>query len=162
MTEPSDTNLAIEFLVEPFVEGTPGPHVDAAVAAFANASIDVDMGPFSTSANAPIEDVANAVAEMIRSSMRQGATSIRIQVGAAPSDLDGIGSLQTALVDMVRATERDIGTSASEWDRSQKQAAVRTLHERGAFLLRGSVDDIAEIMGVSRITIYNYLNAIEN
>jgi len=33
--------------------------------------------------------------------------------------------------------------------------------ERGAFLLRGAVDDIAEIMGVSRITIYNYLNALE-
>jgi predicted transcriptional regulator YheO len=35
------------------------------------------------------------------------------------------------------------------------------LHDRGAFLLRGAVDDIAEIMGVSRITIYNYLNALE-
>lgn len=161
MSKSSEPNLAIEFLVEPFVEGSPGPHVDAAVEAFANASIEVNMGPFSTSASAPIDDVASAVAEMIRSSMSKGATSIRIQVGAAPSDLDGVGSLQNALVDMVRATERDIGISASEWDRAQKQAAVRTLHERGAFLLRGSVDDIAEIMGVSRITIYNYLNAIE-
>ena len=106
--------------------------------------------------------MADAVAELIRSSMREGATSIRIQVGANDADLDGIGSLQNALVDMVRATERDIGTTAGEWDRAQKQAAVRTLHERGAFLLRGSVDDIAEIMGVSRITIYNYLNAIES
>ena len=35
------------------------------------------------------------------------------------------------------------------------------LDERGAFLLRGAVDDIATAMGVSRITIYNYLNAIE-
>jgi predicted transcriptional regulator YheO len=35
------------------------------------------------------------------------------------------------------------------------------LDERGAFLLRGAVDDMARIMGVSRITIYNYLNAID-
>ncbi len=161
MSEPTDKNLAIEFLVEPFVEGAPGPHVTAAVDAFADASIDVDMGPFSTSASGPADDVAEAVAAMIRASMRTGATSIRIQVGAAASDLDGVGSLQNALIDMVRAAERDTGTAANEWDRAQKQAVVRTLHERGAFLLRGSVDDIAEIMGVSRITIYNYLNAID-
>ncbi len=30
----------------------------------------------------------------------------------------------------------------------------------GAFLLRGAVDDIAKIMGVSRITIYNYINTL--
>lgn len=155
-------SLSIEFLVEPFVEGEPGPHVLAGIDAFEKADIDVDLGPFATSATAAIDDMADAVAELIRSSMREGATSIRIQVGANDADLDGIGSLQNALVDMVRATERDIGTTAGEWDRAQKQAAVRTLHERGAFLLRGSVDDIAEIMGVSRITIYNYLNAIES
>jgi len=27
-------------------------------------------------------------------------------------------------------------------------------------LLRGSTDDVAEAMGVSRITIYNYLSAL--
>lgn len=161
MTGQDDSHLAIEFLVEPFVEGVPGPHVTAAVDAFAEHGVEVDMGPFSTSASAPIDDVVDAVAAMIRSSMRQGATSIRIQVGAQPSDLDGIGSLQNALNEMIRAAERDTGTPANKWDRAQKQAVVRTLHERGAFLLRGSVDDIARIMGVSRITVYNYLNAIE-
>ncbi len=43
-----------------------------------------------------------------------------------------------------------------------KQAAVRLLEERGAFLLRGAVEDVAETMGVSRITIYNYLSAISD
>ena len=161
MPKSPDDSVAIEFLVEPFVEGEPGPHVLAGIDAFAQADIDVDLGPFSNSAAASIDDVADAVAEMIRASMREGATSIRIRVGAQDAELGGIGSLQNALVDMVRATERDIGTPADGWDRAQKQAAVRTLHERGAFLLRGSVDDIAEIMGVSRITIYNYLNALD-
>ena len=98
---------------------------------------------------------------MIRSSMKSGATSIRVQVGADTSDLTGVGSLQHALSDLLRATEREVGSTPAEWDRAQKQAAVRILHERGAFLLRGAVDDIADVMGVSRITIYNYLNAIE-
>ncbi len=153
--------VAAEFLVEPFVEANPGPHVDAALEAFAAEGLDVELGPFSSSTEGDVEAVAAAVAEMIRSAMSQGATAIRIQVGSDDADLSGIGSLQNALTDMVGAAERDLQTPASDWDRSQKQAAVRILHERGAFLLRGAVDDMAEIMGVSRITIYNYLNAIE-
>ena len=30
--------------------------------------------------------------------------------------------------------------------------------ERGAFILRRAVEDVADAMGVSRITVYNYLN----
>lgn len=33
------------------------------------------------------------------------------------------------------------------------------LYERGAFLFCGAVEEVADLMGVSRITIYNYLNA---
>ena len=36
---------------------------------------------------------------------------------------------------------------------------VRMLNERGAFLFCGAVEEVADLMGVSRITIYNYLNA---
>jgi predicted transcriptional regulator YheO len=121
----------------------------------------VELGPFSSSSRGPVDDVADAVAAMIRSAMAAGATALRIQIGADPADLDGVGSLQHALEDMIRAAERELDAPATQWDRTQKQAVVRMLHERGAFLLRGAVDDIAEVMGVSRITIYNYLNAIE-
>ena len=38
--------------------------------------------------------------------------------------------------------------------------AVRLLDERGAFILRRAVEEVADAMGVSRITVYNYLNAI--
>ncbi|HAZ33053.1 MAG TPA: transcriptional regulator, partial [Acidimicrobiaceae bacterium] len=44
--------------------------------------------------------------------------------------------------------------------REDKQRAVRLLDERGAFTLRRAVEDLADAMGVSRITVYNYLNAI--
>ena len=44
--------------------------------------------------------------------------------------------------------------------REDKQRAVRLLDERGAFTLRRAVEDVADAMGVSRITVYNYLNAI--
>ena len=35
------------------------------------------------------------------------------------------------------------------------------LGDRGAFELRRSVEAVAEAMGVSRFTIYNYLNAVD-
>ena len=60
----------------------------------------------------------------------------------------------------VRSVEEELGSPLSELTRSQKQAAIRILDERGAFALRKAIEDIADAMGVSRITIYNYLNAI--
>jgi predicted transcriptional regulator YheO len=57
--------------------------------------------------------------------------------------------------------EAQLGSSLSELDRADKQRAVRMLDERGAFQLRKSIEDVGEAMGVSRITIYNYLSAIK-
>ena len=71
-----------------------------------------------------------------------------------------IGSLADALGNLVSRIEEELGGSLPDLDRSGKQIAVRLLDERGAFLLRRSIEDIADMMGVSRITIYNYLNAI--
>ena len=68
--------------------------------------------------------------------------------------------LHGALERLVAAIEREAGAPLSEMSREQKQAAVRHLDEQGAFLLRGAVDDIAHLMGVSRVTLYTYLNAI--
>ncbi|MFM7963760.1 MAG: helix-turn-helix domain-containing protein, partial [Actinomycetota bacterium] len=44
--------------------------------------------------------------------------------------------------------------------RAEKQRAIRLLDERGAFILRRAVEDVADAMGVSRITVYNYLNSL--
>lgn len=69
--------------------------------------------------------------------------------------------LHGALDRMIEAVERDAGAEFALMDRSQKQVAVRMLDEQGAFLLRGAVDRIARSMGVSRVTLYSYLNALE-
>ncbi len=60
----------------------------------------------------------------------------------------------------VRFVESELGAPLSELDREQKLAAIRILDERGAFSLRKAIEDVADAMGVSRITIYNYLNEI--
>jgi predicted transcriptional regulator YheO len=73
-----------------------------------------------------------------------------------------IGSLADALENLVARIEQELGAPLPDLDRTGKQVAVRLLDERGAFLLRRSIEDIAEVMDVSRITIYNYLNAIRS
>jgi predicted transcriptional regulator YheO len=53
----------------------------------------------------------------------------------------------------------EMGAGLEELSREDKQRAVKVLEERGAFNLRGSVEDVADRLGVSRFTVYNYLNA---
>jgi len=55
---------------------------------------------------------------------------------------------------------REFGSPLAELGREDKQRAIRLLDERGAFTLRRAVEDVSDSMGVSRITVYNYLNAI--
>jgi len=90
-----------------------------------------------------------------------------MQTGDIPIVWDGatIGAvrlppLSHTLELLVARVEAEMGSKLADLDRVGKQVAVRRLDEQGAFLLRKSIEYIADVMGVSRITIYNYLNAI--
>ncbi len=63
---------------------------------------------------------------------------------------------------LVLTVEEQLGSPLAELNRADKQRAVRMLDERGAFRLRKSIEDVGEAMGVSRITIYNYLSAMKS
>jgi hypothetical protein len=60
---------------------------------------------------------------------------------------------------MIGTVEAELGAPLAELSREDKQRAVRLLDERGAFQLRKSVEEVADVLGVSRFTVYNYLNA---
>jgi hypothetical protein len=68
--------------------------------------------------------------------------------------------LHGALERLIDSVETELGGRLPSLSREDKQRAVRLLDERGAFTLRRAVEDVADAMGVSRITVYNYLNAI--
>ena len=68
--------------------------------------------------------------------------------------------LQGELARMIARVERELDGLLGALSRENKQRAVRMLEDRGAFALRKSIDVVADAMGVSRITIYNYLNAV--
>ncbi|MGW7004104.1 helix-turn-helix domain-containing protein [Streptomyces sp. NPDC054933] len=63
-------------------------------------------------------------------------------------------SLDHILADL----ERRQGRPLAELDRKEKQTVVRILEERGAFSVRHGVETVASALGVSRFTVYNYLN----
>ena len=68
--------------------------------------------------------------------------------------------LHGALDRLIDTVEAELGGPLPSLSRENKQRAIRLLDERGAFILRRAVEDVADAMGVSRITVYNYLNAI--
>ena len=68
--------------------------------------------------------------------------------------------LHGALDRLIEQVERELGGPLPSLSREDKQRAIRLLDERGAFILRRAVEDVADAMGVSRITVYNYLNAL--
>jgi hypothetical protein len=68
--------------------------------------------------------------------------------------------LHGALERIIAGVERELGAPLAEMSREDKQEAVRRLDERGVFMLRRSVEDVADALGVSRFTVYNYLGAV--
>jgi hypothetical protein len=66
--------------------------------------------------------------------------------------------LSDSLDHILAALERRHGMPLAELDRKEKQSVVRILEARGAFSVRHGVETVASALGVSRFTVYNYLN----
>ncbi|MGW0332573.1 helix-turn-helix domain-containing protein [Streptomyces sp. NPDC003011] len=66
--------------------------------------------------------------------------------------------LADSLDHILAALERKKGKPLADLDRKAKQEVVRMLEARGAFSVRHGVETVAGALGVSRFTVYNYLN----
>lgn len=69
--------------------------------------------------------------------------------------------LSDSLDHILAELERRHGMPLSELDRRTKQSVVRILETRGAFTVRHGVETVAGALGVSRFTVYNYINSQE-
>lgn len=115
---------------------------------------------------------ATALAEAIQPLLdRVGATVVRgeSQPDDVPITLNGNTihvrihtdeDLSDGLSRLIQSVETELGGDLSQLPRAEKQHAVRLLEERGAFEMRRSAETVAEAMGMSRFTIYNYLNRV--
>jgi uncharacterized protein YqgV (UPF0045/DUF77 family) len=75
--------LLVEFTVEPFTEGQPGPHVQAALEAAKAAGGEVDFGPFGTSMSGEDAQVLAVVGNVVKAAVEAGATRVSLQVTRA-------------------------------------------------------------------------------
>jgi len=77
---------------------------------------------------------------------------------AAASKLGKVDQDPSSGLDGILADLENQFRPLSELDRAGKQRAVRILEESGAFSYRKSVEAAAAALGISRFTVYNYLN----
>lgn len=61
----------------------------------------------------------------------------------------------------VHAVE-EIGKHPATMNVDEKTQLTRQLEENGTFLLKGAVEQVAQMMGVTKFTVYNYLKKVRN
>lgn len=74
--------LLLEFTIEPFVEGQPGQHVTAAVAAAEALGVSVEFGPFGSSCTVDTDVCADVAAAVLRAAFANGATHVSLHAEA--------------------------------------------------------------------------------
>lgn len=65
--------------------------------------------------------------------------------------------LDALMKEAVESTGHTLETM-DQMDKNDKVSAVKYLDKRGAFLIKKSAEKIADFLGISRFTVYNYLN----
>ncbi|MGV8146653.1 MAG: transcriptional regulator [Alkaliphilus sp.] len=66
------------------------------------------------------------------------------------------------LKNIVEQTLSIEGKPAKYMKKEEKISIVRKLDKQGAFLIKGAIDYVSQILCVSRFTVYNYLDEIKN
>ena len=89
-----------------------------------------------------------------------GLPALRVRLPGESGDTpgDAPADLSDGLARLIGEVERELGSALADLPRADKQRAVRLLEERGAFEMRRSAETVAEALGVTRFTVYNYLN----
>jgi predicted transcriptional regulator YheO len=75
---------------------------------------------------------------------------------ASVRDID----VRSILPSLLKEGIQSIGKDVPEMSREDKLRIIRLLDERGAFLLRNSIEDAAKALDITRFTVYNYLDEI--
>ena len=69
-------------------------------------------------------------------------------------------NIEGLIEEIIVAAIDGAGAPVDRMSKVEKKAAVATMHERGLFVIRGSVERVAARLGVTKFTIYNYLEEI--
>ena len=70
--------LRLEFTIEPFHDGNPGPHVRAAVEAAEALGATIDFGPFGSTCAVTEAQVAEVAGAIVGAAFANGATHVSL------------------------------------------------------------------------------------
>jgi predicted transcriptional regulator YheO len=104
--------------------------------------------------NADFNDIEAARSMLQRLLPRRSVASQPLK--AAAPDMEAL--MREIIDDAVRR----LGKPASRMNKDEKTAAVQTMFERGLFIVKGGVERAAAALGVTRFTVYNYLDSIRS
>ncbi|MFJ8189498.1 helix-turn-helix domain-containing protein [Streptomyces sp. NPDC096094] len=115
-------------------------------------------GPGEESFIAAVKPLVDAIGGEILAPDEAGQDDVVLSWEGADVIAVRLPQLADSLDHILAAMERRRGRPLAELDRRSKQEVVRTLEARGAFSVRHGVETVAGALGVSRFTVYNYLN----
>lgn len=73
----------------------------------------------------------------------------------APDENQTVTQMITGLIDNILS-----GCEAQALSREQKLEKIRFMDEKGVFLMKGSIEQVAGRLGISTVTVYSYLDVI--
>ena len=74
-----------------------------------------------------------------------------------------IGELKNIEIEAISLEiAKKFGKSPANMNKDERLEFIKTLNEKGIFVLKGSVDKIAKILGISKYTVYGYIQEIKN
>ncbi|VWX62924.1 Sensory box protein [Burkholderiales bacterium 8X] len=104
----------------------------------------------------------NADFEAIEAAQKLLARMLPMREALAPAAArDELPDMEALMRDIVSSAVRRNGKPVAKMDKDEKMAAVQAMQERGLFMVRGGIERAAAALGVTRFTIYNYLDELK-
>jgi len=97
---------------------------------------------------------------MVRALLEEIAKPPAAPADAVPEDTQlEVGEV---IPQMIQEALAEVGKPPKFMDREDRLRAVRLMHERGLFLIRGGVERAAAALGISKFTLYSYLKEVRS
>lgn len=84
-----------------------------------------------------------------------------MRIGETDTEKPSKNKVNIILSDIVKDTINELGRPIIYLSKDEKVLIVKKLDHQGAFLIKGAIDYVAEVLQVSKYTIYNYLDEIK-
>jgi hypothetical protein len=149
--------------VRPVAASVAEPQVHGAVSAVVPdrthaATMEAALGPLLQRVGGQVVRTAPAPGDVPVEWLGEVLFHVRLPVEAPGGDAGKGTDLSDGLARLIAEVEAQLGGRLGTLPRADKQRAVRLLEERGAFEMRRSAETVAGALGLTRFTVYNYLN----